>query len=126
MGLEQAAVAMLRTLGAGRVVLLIPQPATAGSQSGLAIAAPMASEVEVEPVLLQANVSGSQLLAITTAATLRRALSNVLAPDADATAMAQALEMAMLKADGCQYRISAVTAKWFGGAALMYELQIEA
>ena len=36
-GLERAALAMLRTLGAGRAALLLPQPVTANAQTGLGL-----------------------------------------------------------------------------------------
>ena len=32
----------------------------------------------------------------------------------------------MLRAGGTEYRIVSVTVKWFGGAELLYELEIEA
>jgi hypothetical protein len=126
MGLELAAKAMLRTLGAGKAGLLMAQPATAGSQSGLAIAPPLTGEAEMEPVLLQANVNGSSLLAITTAAVVRRALNSTLGDGASEAAIKEALETAMLRASGGEYRVTAVTIKWFGGEPLLYELEIEA
>ena len=54
-GLERAALAMLRTLGAGKASLLIPQPIAANEQTGLGLIVPLVNEVEMEPVLLQAT-----------------------------------------------------------------------
>ena len=38
-GLERAAQAMLRTVGAGKASLLVPQPVTANTQTGLGLVA---------------------------------------------------------------------------------------
>jgi hypothetical protein len=125
MGLERAAEAMLRTLGAGRLSLLLPQPATASTQSGLGLSTPLVNEVEMEPVLLQATVSGKSLLAIATHCTVQKALRSAGANSNDDLATKQTLETAMLRAQGIDYRITAVTMKRFGGAELIYELEIE-
>jgi hypothetical protein len=120
-GLERAAIAMLRTMGAGKVSLLIPQPATATAQAGLGVGVPLVNEVEMEPVLLQATVTGSALLALTTQSTVQRAINGAGGLNATET-----LETSMLRAGGTQYRIVTVTVKRFGGAELLYELEIEA
>ena len=125
-GLERAAQAMLRTLGAGKASLLVPQPVTATEQTGLGLVVPLVNEVEMEPVLLQATVNGKTLLARLTQATVRKALSNAGAIDTGEIATKQTLETAMLRAGGTEYRIVTVTVKWFGGAELLYELEIEA
>jgi hypothetical protein len=119
-GLERAASAMLRTLGAGVASLLVPQPATANEQTGLGLGAPMVNEAEMEPVLLQTTVNGSALLALTTRCAVQKALSHAGAVDAKRT-----LEVSMLRAGTRQYRIVSVTVKQFGGAELIYELEIE-
>ena len=62
-GLERAALAMLRTLGAGKASLLVPQPVTANEQTGLGLTVPLVNEVEMEPVLLQAKPNGQTLFA---------------------------------------------------------------
>ena len=51
-GLERAALAMLRTLGAGKASLLVPQPVTASEQTGLGLTVPLVQvdRVELEPV----------------------------------------------------------------------------
>jgi hypothetical protein len=125
-GLERAALAMLRTLGAGKASLLVPQPITATEQSGLGLIVPLVNEVEMEPVLLQATAKGETLLARMTQGTVQKALSSAGAIDTGEIATKQALETAMLRAGGTEYRIVAVTVKWFGGAELLYELEIEA
>jgi hypothetical protein len=125
-GLEQAALAMLRTLGAGGACLLVPQPVTATEQSGLGLIVPLVNEVEMEPVLLQATPNGKTLLARMTQGTVQKALSGAGAIDPSEIATKQALETAMLRAGGTEYRIVAVTVKWFGGRELLYELEIEA
>ncbi len=125
-GLERAALAMLRTMGAGKASLLVLQPATANEQTGLGLSVPLVNEVEMEPVLLQKTVTGLSLLALMTRGTVRRALNSAGAIDSGEIATKQALESAMLRADGTEYRIAAVTVKWFGGAELLYELEIEA
>ena len=119
-GLERAATAMLRTLGAGAVSLLVPQPATVNVQTGLGLGTPMVNEVEMEPVLLQTTVNGNALLALTTRSAVQRALGNAGAIDAKKT-----LETSMLRAEEKQYRVVSVTVKQFGGAELIYELEIE-
>jgi hypothetical protein len=125
-GLERAALAMLRTLGAGKACLLVPQPVTATEQTGLGLVVPLVNEVEMEPVLLQATVNGETLLARMTQGTVRKALSSAGAIDTGELATKQALESAMLRAGGTEYRIVTVTVKWFGGSELLYELEIEA
>jgi hypothetical protein len=125
-GLERAALAMLRTLGGGRASLLVPQPVTATEQTGLGLVVPLVNEVEMEPVLLQTTRDGKTLLARTTQCTVQKALSSAGAIDTGELATKQALEAAMLRAGGTEYRIVAVTVKWFGGAELLYELEIEA
>jgi hypothetical protein len=125
-GLERAALAMLRTLGAGGACLLVPQPVTATEQSGLGLIVPLVNEVEMEPVLLQATPTGKTLLARMTRCTVQKALSGAGAIDTSEIATKQALETAMLRAGGTEYRIVAVTVKWFGGRELLYELEIEA
>lgn len=125
MGLERAAEAMLRTLGAGRASLLLPQPAAGNTQSGLGLSTPLVSEIEMEPVLLQATVSGKTLLAIAPHCTVQKALNSAGANTNGDLATKQTLETAMLRAQGTDYRITAVTAKRFGGAELIYELEIE-
>jgi hypothetical protein len=125
-GLERAAQAMLRTLGAGRACLLVPQPVTASEQTGLGLSIPLVNEVEMEPVLLQATSNGGTLYARMTRCTVEKALSSAGAIDTGEIAAKQALETAMLRAGGTEYRIVTVTVKWFGGAELLYELEIEA
>jgi hypothetical protein len=124
-GLERAAQAMLRTVGAGRASLLVPQPVMANTQTGLGLVAPLVNEVEMEPVLLQATANGKTLLARMTRGTVQKALSGAGAIDTDETAVEQALETSMLRADGAEYRIVSVMVKRFGGAELLYELEIE-
>jgi hypothetical protein len=119
-GLERAALAMLRTLGAGTASLLMAQPATANEQTGLGLAVPMLNEVEMEPVLLQATVTGNNLLALMTCSTAQKSICS-----ADATGIKETLRASMLRAGRTQYRILSVTAKRFGGAELLYELEIE-
>jgi hypothetical protein len=123
--LERAAVAMLRTLGAGKATLLLPQPATAGAQTGLGLTVPLVNEVEMQPVLVQATATGKTLLARTTRGTLQTALSGAGAIDTDELATQETLETSILRVGGTEYRIAAVTVKWFGGAELLYELEIE-
>lgn len=120
MAMEQAARAMLRTMGAGGAKLLLAQPATAGAQTGLGLTAPSAAEVELDPVLVQAAVNGKSLLAITTRGAVAKALNG-----ADGSAAVQLLTTSMLRAAGIPYRITSVTVKHFGGAELMVELGIE-
>jgi hypothetical protein len=120
-GLERAAIAMLRTLGAGKASLLVPQPATANAQVGLGLGVPLVNEVEMEPVLLQTAVTGTTLLALMTRCTVQKAINSAGAIDAN-----QTLETSMLRAGGTQYRIVSVTVKRFGGGELLYELEIEA
>jgi hypothetical protein len=119
-GLERAALAMLRTLGAGRASLLTPQPAALNEQTGLGLSLPMLNEVEMEPVLLQATVTGNQLLALMTRSAVQRAVSGAGGGDVKET-----LQASMLRAGRTQYRILSVTAKRFGGVELLYELKIE-
>jgi hypothetical protein len=125
-GLERAALAMLRTMGGGKVSLLVPQPVTANEQTGLGLTVPLVNEVEMEPVLVQATPNGKTLLARMTRGTVQKALSGAGAIDTGEVATKQALETAMLRAGGTEYRIVAVTVKWFGSAELLYELEIEA
>jgi hypothetical protein len=124
-GFERAALAMLQTMGAGSVELVLPQPGAAGSQAGLGIAAPVAAEVTLEPVLVRASANGEVLSAVVCGSSVRRVLSQMLVPDAGELAVRQTLEAAMLRVEGTQYRITAVTTKWYGGTALLYELRIE-
>ncbi len=119
-GLERAALAMLRTLGADKASLLLPQPATPNAQSGLGLSAPPSVEVEMEPVLLQTSVNGNQLLAIATRCTVQKAING-----AEGTEATQILTTSMLLAGGTRYRIVSVTVKRFDGAELLYELGIE-
>jgi len=119
-GLERAALAMLWTLGAGKASLMMSQPATTSEQAGLGLSAPMMNEIEMEPVLLQATVTGNNLLALLTRCTAQKAVGSASGVD-----IKQTLQMSMLRAGRTQYRIVAVTAKWFGGAELLYELEIE-
>jgi hypothetical protein len=121
MGLERAALAMLHILGAGKASLLLPQPVTTNAQTGLGLTAPLVNEVELEPVLLQATATGQNLLALMTQGTVQKALNGIAGNDAIAT-----LETSMLRSGETLYRIASVTVKWFGGAELMYELEIEA
>ena len=107
-GMERAALAMLRTLGAGKASLLLTQPATVNGQCGLGL------------VLLQATVTGKQLLALATRGTVQKAING-----ADGNEATQILCTSMLRAGGTQYRIVSVTVKRFGGAELLYELEIE-
>lgn len=125
-GLERAALAMLRTLGAGRASLMVPQPATTDAQTGLGLVAPLVSEVEMEPVLLQATLNGQTLFARMTQGTVRKALNSAGAIDMGDVATKQTLETSMLRARGTEYRIVSVIVKRFGGAELLYELEIEA
>ncbi len=124
-GLERAAVAMLRTLGAGRAALLLPQPVTANAQTGLGLTTPLVNEVEMEPVLVQATSNGKTLLARMTRGTAQTALGGAGAIDGGELATQQTLETSMLRVGATEYRIVAVTVKWFGGAELLYELEIE-
>jgi hypothetical protein len=125
-GLERAALAMLRTLGAGKASLLLAQPVTANEQTGLGLITPQVSEVEIEPVLLQATSSGLKLFARTTRGTVQKALNGAGAIDTGEIAIKETLETSMLRAGGTEYRIVSVMAKRFGGAELLYELEIEA
>jgi hypothetical protein len=124
-GLERAAQAMLRTLGADRAWLLLPQPAAVNGRTGLGLTAPLVNEVEMEPVLLQASSNGKTLLARLTQDTLQKALGSSGAADTDESATKKMLESSMLRAAGTEYFIVAVTVKWFGGQELLYELEIE-
>jgi hypothetical protein len=119
-GLERAALAMLRTLGAGTAFLMISQPATTNEQSGLGLSVPMLNEVEMEPVLLQATVTGNNLLALMARCTVQKAVNG-----AGGTDVKETLQTSMLRAGKTQYRIVSVTVKRFGGAELLYELEIE-
>lgn len=120
MGLERAALAMLRTLGAGRASLIMAQSATTNEHTGLGQVALTMNEVDIEPVLLQATVAGDNLLALMTRGTVQKAIES-----AGGTEVKQALQTSMLRAGRTQYRIVSVTVKRFGGAELMYELEIE-
>jgi hypothetical protein len=124
-GLEQAVLAMLRTLGGGKACLLLPQPVTAGAQTGLGLIAPLVNEAEMEPVLLQATANGLKLFARLTRGTLQKAFSSAGAIDTDEAAIKETLETSLLWASGTEYRIVSVTVKRFGGAELLYELEIE-
>jgi hypothetical protein len=79
----------------------------------------------MEPVLLQATANGKTLFARMTRGTVQKALGSAGAIDTDETAIKQALETSMLRADGTEYRIVSVMVKRFGGAELLYELEIE-
>jgi hypothetical protein len=129
-GVERAALAMLRTVGGGKASLLIPQPAAASGQTGLGLVAPLASEVELEPVLLRtagpkASGYGATLFAVIARCTLQKALSDAGAVAGDELATKQTLETSMLRACGTEYRIVGVLVKWMGGTQLLYELEIE-
>jgi hypothetical protein len=119
-GLERAALAMLRTMGAGTAKLLLTQPAVATAQIGLGLDAPPATEVEMDPVLLQTSVNGNDLLAIATRGTVHMAI-NV----EDSAQAARLLSTSMLQAGDTEYRIVSVTVKRFGGVEMLYELGIE-
>ncbi len=123
-GVEQAALAMLRTLGGSRASLLVPQPAPTGSQSGLGLSAPPASEVGLEPVLVR-TVGGRRLIAAVAPFTVQKALEQVQANCSGENAVTQTLERSRLRAGESEYRIVSVTAKWMGGTKLLYELEIE-
>jgi hypothetical protein len=125
-GLERAALAMLRTVGAGKASLLLPQPLTASEQTGLGLISPLVNEIEMEPVLLQANSTGLTLLARMTRGTVKKALSDAGAVDTGEVATKRTLETSMLRADGTDYRILSVIVKRFGSEELLYELEIEA
>lgn len=120
-GLERAALALLRSSGAGKAFLLVPQPVAANQQTGLGLSVSLVNEVEMEPVLLHAAPDGLSLFARVTRGTVRKALSSAGALDTR-----QTLERAMLRAGGTEYRIVSVTGKRFGGVELLYELEIEA
>jgi hypothetical protein len=124
-GLERAAQAMLRTLGAGTAWLILPQPAAVTGQTGLGLIAPLVNEVEMAPVLLQANSTGQTLLARLTRGTLQKAFSSAGCTDTDEKTTKQTLESSMLRSGGTEYRIVSVIVKWFGGRELLYELEIE-
>jgi hypothetical protein len=100
---------MLRTVGAGKASLLLAQPATANAQTGLGLSVPLVNEVELEPVLLQATVSGQTLLALMTRRTVQKALNGAGAIDAGESATTKTLESSMLRAGGTEYRIASVT-----------------
>jgi len=119
-GLERAALAMLRTLGAGAASLVISQPAAANEQTGLGLSVPMANEVEMEPVLLQATVTGKNLLALMARCSVQKAVDS-----AGGVGIMETLQASMLRVGRTQYRIVSVTVKRFGGAELLYELEIE-
>jgi len=129
-GLDRAAQAMLRTLGAGSAQLLLPQPATATEQSGLGLVAPLASEVELAPVLLRttgSNAAGNRqkLFAVMTRRTIQSALNNAGAVAGDAAATRQTLGASTLRMSETDYRIVSVVVKWISGTELLYELEIE-
>ncbi len=119
-GLERSSVAMLRVLGAGSAWLVLAQPSDATAQTGLGLSTPAAAEVEMEPVLLQCQPNGEQLLAITTRGIVRRALNGT-----DGVAAVKLLEASLLRAGETTYRILSVTVKRFGGMELLYEMEIE-
>jgi hypothetical protein len=125
MGLERAALGMLRTLGAGQASLVVVQPVTVSTQTGLGLSAPLVNEVEMEPVLLQTAVNGEPLLALMTRGTIQKALSNAGTVATDELATKQILETSMLRAGGTGYRVVSVTVKRFGNQELLYELEIE-
>lgn len=119
-GLERSSVAMLRLLGAGPAWLVLAETSDATAEAGLGLCSPAAAEVEMEPVLLQGNVNGGQLLAITTKSIVRRALNGT-----DGVAARKLLEASLLRVGETTYRILTVTVKRFGGAELLYEMGIE-
>jgi len=129
-GLQAAAVSMLRTLGGKRASLMVPQPAVQDGRSGLGLAAPAASEVELEPVLLRTQAPTAQangaLYALTTRCAVRRALELAQANGGDECAIKLTLERSMLRVNGTEYHVRAVTPRWSGGLDLLYELEIEA
>jgi hypothetical protein len=65
-------------------------------------------------------VTGKNLLALTTRGTAEKAVSS-----AGAIGVKETLQASMLRAGRTEYRIVSVTVKRFGGAELMYELEIE-
>jgi uncharacterized protein YdgA (DUF945 family) len=99
----------------------MPQPATTNDQTGLGQKVPLVNQVEIEPVLLQATVTGDNLLALMTRCTVQKAINGAGGID-----VKQTLQTSMLRAGRTKYRIVSVTVKRFGGAELMYELEIEA
>lgn len=119
--MEVAARAMLRSLGAGGAALTVAQPSPASNADGLGLATPLAAETELSPVLVQAAVNGKELLAITTRGAVAQALNGL---SDEETRLA--LLCSQLRVRETVYRITAVTVKHFGGAALMVELGIEA
>ncbi len=119
-GLERSSVAMLRVLGAGSAWLVLAQTSDATAEAGLGLNSPAAAEVEMEPVLLQCQPNGEQLLAITTRGIVRRALNGT-----DGVAATKMLEASLLRVGETTYRILSVTVKRFGGAELLYEMGIE-
>jgi len=129
-GLDRAAQAMLRTLGAGSAWLLLPQMAADSAQSGLGLAAPLTYEVELNPVLLrsagtQSAQSRPKLYAVATRCTLQKALSGAGATSGDASSNKQTLAASALRVDEIDYRIVSVNVKWISGMELLYELEIE-
>ena len=119
-GLERSSVAMLRLLGAGPAWLVLAETSDATAEAGLGLCSPAAAEVEMEPVLLQGNVNGGQLLAITTKSIVHRALNGT-----EGVAARKLLEASLLRVGETTYRITQVTVKRFGGAELLYEMGIE-
>lgn len=129
-GLDRAAQAMLRTLGAGSAWLLLPQPTTATEQSGLGLVAPLAYELELAPVLLRTaggNSAGNKpkLFAVMTRRTIQNALNKAGAIAGDAAATKQTLGASTLRMSDTEYRIVSVIVKWISGTELLYELEIE-
>jgi hypothetical protein len=124
-GRERAALSILRTLGAGKASLLVPQPAVAAGQTGLGLIAPLASEVELEPVLLHSARNGQTLYAVTTRCTVQEALNLAGCADSGESTTKETLETSMLRAGGTDYRVVSVTVKWISGAELLYQLEIE-
>jgi hypothetical protein len=128
-GMQQMALAMLRTLGGRRASLLVPQPATASQQTGLGLVAPMASELDMEPVLLQTWISRSQsaskLYAMMARCTVLKALNLTDGIEGVDQSVRLTLETSKLRSGGTDYRIVSVTAKWYGGTELIYQLEIE-
>ncbi|MDR3765276.1 MAG: hypothetical protein P4M01_14405 [Acidobacteriota bacterium] len=118
--MEAAARAMLHSLGAGPAALVVTQATTASGTDGLGLLTPVAVEVELSPLLVQATVNGQELLAITTHAAASRALNGLTGTEARL-----ALLRSQLRVQETVYRITAVTVKYFGGTALMVELGIE-
>lgn len=130
LGLETAAISLLRTLGGGKASLLVPQPVAVDGQCGLGLEAPLSSEVEVEPVLVRtAGVNGTgngrTRYALMTKCTVHKALNLAQAADSGESATKQTLESSVLRVEGTEYHVRSVLVKCSGGLELLYELEIE-